>query len=121
MHIAWKSHKLVLIMSSSNNTLQFDSEGFLLDLALWDESVAHLMADRESITLTPAHFDVIYLLRDFYKKHQVAPANRPLVKLARESLGQDKGNSIYLMTLFPESPAKYAAKIAGLPKPPNCL
>jgi len=25
------------------------------------------------------------------------------------------------MTLFPQSPAKLAAKISGLPKPPNCF
>ena len=108
-------------MSNKQKELAFDNEGFLLELDQWDESVADAIAKRENITLTQAHFDVIYLLRDFYQKHQVAPANRPLVKLAKESLGQDKGNSIYLMTLFPESPAKYAAKIAGLPKPPNCL
>ncbi len=108
-------------MSTATPSLAFDQEGFLLDLALWDESVAHQIAKRDAIVLTQAHFDVIYLLRDFYKKHQVAPANRPLVKLTKENLGQDKGNSIYLMTLFPESPAKFAAKIAGLPKPPNCL
>ena len=108
-------------MSTPNPPLTFDQEGFLLDLSLWNESVAHEISKRDGIILTQAHFDVIYLLRDFYQKHQVAPANRPLVKLAKENLGQDKGNSIYLMTLFPESPAKFAAKIAGLPKPPNCL
>jgi len=108
-------------MSTPHPALAVDQEGFLLDLTLWDESIAHQIANQDGIVLTQAHFDVIYLLRDFYQKHQVAPANRPLVKLAKENLGQDKGNSIYLMTLFPESPAKFAAKIAGLPKPPNCL
>ena len=108
-------------MSDSQSPLAFDQEGFLLDLALWNETIAREIAKRDAIALTQAHFDVIYLLRDFYRKHQVAPANRPLVKLVKENLGLDKGNSIYLMTLFPESPAKFAAKIAGLPKPPNCL
>ena len=28
---------------------------------------------------------------------------------------------IYLMSLFPGSPAKLGSKIAGLPKPENCL
>ena len=101
--------------------LQFDKEGFLLTLELWSEDVAKDIASGENIQLTKEHFDVIYLLRDFYQKHEVAPANRPLVKLVKTKLSEDKGNSIYLMTLFPESPAKIAAKIAGLPKPPNCL
>lgn len=101
--------------------LTFDKEGFLTSLNLWDEHVANAIAKKEGIELTDAHFEVIYLLRDFYQKHEVAPANRPLVKLVKTQISEEKGNSIYLMTLFPESPAKIGAKIAGLPKPPNCL
>lgn len=104
-----------------NNELTFDKEGFLTNLTLWDENVANSIAQKEGIELTDAHFEVIYLLRDFYQKYEVAPANRPLVKLVKTQISEEKGNSIYLMTLFPESPAKIGAKIAGLPKPPNCL
>ncbi len=104
-----------------DNELAFDKEGFLTTLDLWNEDVAHEIAKQEGLTLSQEHFDVIYLLRDFYQKHEVAPANRPLVKLVKTQISEDKGNSIYLMTLFPESPAKIGAKIAGLPKPPNCL
>jgi tRNA 2-thiouridine synthesizing protein E len=43
------------------------------------------------------------------------------VKAVKQSLGDDKGRSIYLMQLFPGSPAKLAARLAGLPKPDNCL
>jgi len=46
---------------------------------------------------------------------------RPLVKFVGQELGKDKGNSMYLLTLFPGSPAKLGSKIAGLPKPENCL
>jgi tRNA 2-thiouridine synthesizing protein E len=46
---------------------------------------------------------------------------RPLVKLVKEQLGEDCGSSVYLMGLFGGSPAKTAAKIAGLPRPTNCL
>jgi len=108
-------------MSNPINELTFDKEGFLTSLELWNEDVAHTIAEKENLTLSKEHFDVIYLLRDFYKKHEVAPANRPLVKLVKTQIAEEKGNSIYLMTLFPESPAKIGAKIAGLPKPPNCL
>lgn len=104
-----------------NKEIAFDKEGFLLTLDLWTEEIAREIAQKEKITLSQDHLDVIYLLRNFYQKHQVAPANRPLVKLVKTQLSEDKGNSIYLLTLFPESPAKIAAKIAGLPKPPNCL
>lgn len=100
---------------------QFDDEGFLLDLSIWSEDLAKEIASHIDIELTPAHFEIIHALRHFYQQHEVAPANRPFVKLIKNEFGPEKGNSIYLMTLFPESPAKIAAKIAGLPKPANCL
>ena len=74
-----------------------------------------------SITLTDEHWAVIEILRTFYQRFDTAPAMRPLVKWVKQELGADKGNSIYLMGLFPESPAKVAALIAGLPRPTNCL
>ena len=46
---------------------------------------------------------------------------RALVKYVRLRLGDDKGRSIYLLRLFPGSPAKIGSRIAGLPKPANCL
>lgn len=101
--------------------IEFDSEGFLKDLTLWSEALAKTMALNEGITISPAHMEVIYLLRESYHKHKVPLANRPFVKLVKNHLGSDKGNSIYLLTLFPESPAKICAKISGLPKPANCL
>lgn len=103
------------------NTAEFDDEGFLINLDSWDEKLAAHIASGENITLSPAHFEIIHTLRTFYHEHEVALANRPFVKLIKNTYGPDKGNSIYLMTLFPESPAKIAAKIAGLPKPANCL
>lgn len=98
-----------------------DAECYLQDLATWDGSVAEWLATQEQLTLTAQHWEVIDLLRDYYQRTEVSPAMRPLVKLVRENLGQDKGQSIYLMQLFGESPAKTAAKLAGLPRPTNCI
>ena len=98
-----------------------DKEGYLLNLNDWDEEIAHHLAILEDITLTDNHWEIIYLLRDFYQEFQVSPAMRPLVKAISKKLGKDKGKSIYLMTLFPGSPAKLIAKLAGLPKPENCI
>ena len=100
---------------------EFDTEGYLLDLDAWSEAVARDVARREGIELTAAHWQIIGVLRDFYDRTGVAPSMRPLVKLVREALGPECGNSIHLLTLFPGSPAKLAAKIAGLPRPTNCV
>lgn len=99
----------------------FDEEGYLLDLNNWSESLAEEVAEKEGLSLTAAHWEIIHLLRRFYTQFEVSPAMRPLVKAVTKELGPDKGKSIYLMQLFPGSPPKLAAKIAGLPKPANCL
>ena len=99
----------------------FDKEGFLRRLDDWTPQVAEQIAAREQLTLTEAHWEVIRLLRDYYREFDSSPAMRPLVKYCGLKLGGDKGRSIYLMSLFPGSPAKLGSKIAGLPKPDNCL
>lgn len=98
-----------------------DKEGFLYEPRLWTPAVAEHLAQEAGIELSGSHWEVIEVLRDFYHKHDLSPAMRVLVKTVRAELGEEKGNSIYLMQLFPGSPAKLAAKLAGLPKPANCL
>ncbi|MCB1731833.1 MAG: TusE/DsrC/DsvC family sulfur relay protein [Halieaceae bacterium] len=99
----------------------FDREGFLRSLEDWTPEVAEQIAAREQLVLTDAHWEVIRLLRDYYREFDSSPAMRPLVKYCALKLGSDKGRSIYLLSLFPGSPAKLGSKIAGLPKPDNCL
>tara|TARA_R110002051_G_scaffold95821_2_gene165962 strand:- start:129353 stop:129691 length:339 start_codon:yes stop_codon:yes gene_type:complete len=101
--------------------IALDPEGFLLDLDDWSEPVAVILAEREGLELSPEHLEVVRLLRQFYQQYQLSPAMRPLVKYIGQQLGADKGSSLYLLRLFPGSPAKLASKIAGLPKPDNCL
>lgn len=99
----------------------FDDEGFLVDLNLWNEALATSLAEKEGVTLSPEHFDVLYAARRYQASFDLSPEMRPLVKWVGQELGKDKGNSIYLMTLFPQSTAKLVSKIAGLPKPLNCI
>jgi tRNA 2-thiouridine synthesizing protein E len=101
--------------------MQVDEEGFLLNLDDWTPAIAQQLATEHDITLTEAHFELIELLRDYYRNFDHAPAMRPLVAFVKKHLGEEKGQSMYLMSLFPGSPAKLGAKIAGLPKPENCL
>lgn len=98
-----------------------DKEGFLCELSHWSPDVALQLASAESIVLTEQHWEVIYLLRRYYQEYDSSPAMRALVKYCARELGPQKGRSIYLLSLFPGSPAKVGSKIAGLPKPENCL
>ena len=108
-------------MQVDGREIALDKEGFLQSLDDWSEAVAAELALREEIELTPAHMEVILLLRRFYHTYQLSPAMRPLVKFVGQELGKEKGSSMYLLSLFPGSPAKLGSKFAGLPKPDNCL
>lgn len=90
------------------------------DLSDWSTEVAIQLAESESITLTDNHWEIIDLIRDFYSRYKISPTMRVLVRQVRDKLGQEKGRSVYLLTLFPDNPLKLLSKIAGLPKPPNC-
>lgn len=109
------------ILLVNSHQVALDKDGFLVSLTDWNETVAEALAANEGILLSEAHFEIIYALRQFYAEYQLSPAMRPLVKYIGQTLGKDKGSSIYLLSLFPDSPAKLASKLAGLPKPNNCL
>lgn len=99
-----------------------DNEGFLEDAYSWNKDIATVIAGEDNVELTTHHMEIIEFLRAFYNEHEMSPpSNRLFVKAVREALGEGKGNSIYLMQLFPGTPAKTACRIAGLPRPTNCL
>ena len=101
--------------------IALDKDGFLVDLADWNEPVAEALADREDLALEADHWEILWLLREFYAEFQLSPATRPLIKYTALKLGAERGNSMHLNRLFKGTPAKLAAKLAGLPKPSNCL
>ncbi|MCG7575247.1 MULTISPECIES: TusE/DsrC/DsvC family sulfur relay protein [unclassified Halomonas] len=106
---------------NANKKVQIDPEGYLVKQSDWDDGVAALLAADEGLALTEEHWELIRVVRDFYTRYEMAPAMRPLVKATKQALGEEKGRSVYLMRLFPGSPPKRLARIAGLPKPTNCL
>ena len=105
----------------NGKSIETDEEGYLVNLSDWSEDVANHMAAVEGLQLTPAHWDVVNFLREYYEEFQIAPAVRVLTKAIGKKLGADKGNSTYLYELFPYGPAKQACKIGGLPKPTGCV
>jgi len=108
-------------LSVQGRAISLDADGYLVDLSDWNEAVAEALAEREGLALEEAHWEILHLLRRFYDSYQLSPANRPLVKYVAIELGPQKGNSLHLNRLFKGTPAKLAAKLAGLPKPTNCL
>jgi tRNA 2-thiouridine synthesizing protein E len=105
----------------AGKSFEVDEEGYLVNLADWDEEVAKYLAAEEKVDMTDSHWEVINFLREYYSEYQIAPAIRVLTKAVAKKLGPDKGNNKYLYELFPYGPAKQACKIAGLPKPTGCI
>jgi tRNA 2-thiouridine synthesizing protein E len=105
----------------NGNTYETDEEGYLITLAEWNEDIGKVLAQSENVDMTPAHWEVVNFLREYYNEYQIAPAVRVLTKAIGKQLGAEKGNSKYLYDLFPYGPAKQACKIAGLPKPTGCV
>ncbi|MGM0985083.1 MAG: TusE/DsrC/DsvC family sulfur relay protein [Pseudomonadota bacterium] len=108
-----------LTINSKKHAL--DPEGYLVNMNDWSPEVAEALANEEGIALTSEHWEILEVVRDFYDRYEMAPAMRPLVKSVGKILGPEKGRSIHLMRLFPGSPAKIVARLAGLPKPTHCL
>lgn len=108
-------------LTVGDRDIALDKDGFLVDLRDWSQPVAEALASREGISLTADHWEILALLRQFYEEYQLSPATRPLIKYTALKLGPEKGNSPHLNRLFNGTPAKLAAKLAGLPKPTNCI
>jgi len=100
---------------------EIDEEGFLLKMADWSEAIAIAMAAEDDIELSSEHWEVINFLREYFIEYEFAPAVRILTKAIAKKLGNDKGNSRYLYSLFPYGPAKQGCRFAGLPKPTGCV
>lgn len=105
----------------SEQVLETSDDGFLRDAMLWNEQVAVVLAEREGICISPAHWEILFFIRDYYFQYRHLPNARMFAAAIRKTLGEEKANSRYLQKLFPAGPLKYACKLAGLPKPPTCL
>jgi TusE/DsrC/DsvC family sulfur relay protein len=96
-------------------TLALDKDGHLANPSDWSESIAREIAQAEGIgELTDQHWAVIKFMRGVYQQEGAPPSIR---RITRES-GVDTKT---LYELFPNGPAKKAAKVAGLPKPNSCI
>ncbi len=104
-----------------NVTIGVDDKGYMLDAEAWSAEIARSFAKKDGMELTPQHFEIIHMLRDYYFEFEMAPPIRLLIKAIGHRLGAEKANSRYLYRLFPEGPAKQACRYAGLPKPVSCV
>ena len=97
--------------------MTLDEEGYLVDPADWNESIAEDLARRERIALTDAHWTVIRFMRRYYEEHHIAPDARHVMKHLAKVKAAGKAGRNDLFVLFPYGYVKQACKIAGMRRP----
>ncbi|MBT8419327.1 MAG: TusE/DsrC/DsvC family sulfur relay protein [Gammaproteobacteria bacterium] len=96
--------------------LETTETGFLANLDDWNEQVANVIAEEESITLTERHWDVIKYLRDeYFNNRENQPNTRTMVKELGKLWGE-KIDTKAIFDLFPGNPSKQAGRIGGIPE-----
>jgi tRNA 2-thiouridine synthesizing protein E len=96
----------------------YDRPHNLEGLGSWSQSKANELAVLEGIKLTPAHWEVIYALRNHYQEYGPDSSARSLLHCMEVEFGE-RGGKKYLYELFPRGPVNQACRIAGIPLPPH--
>lgn len=93
-----------------------DQEGYIQDMDEWSEGFATAIAEKEGITLTDDHWEVIRYIREFHDMHQVQAQVLDMIKHFKKKWGKERGNNKYLHELFPTGggPQKQGNRIAGI-------
>ena len=102
------------IVTLGGKEIEVDEDGFIQQPELWDEDVARDLARQDGIEeMTADHWQVVYYIRNYWLKFEIAPLIRRLCKETEKDI-----DTIY--DLFSAGPADGACKIAGLPTPTGC-
>ena len=95
--------------------VETDTEGYLLHGEQWSEAFAQVLARQEGLALTPAHWEVIHFLRDFYFESGVQAQVRVMIRHFSTLWGPERGSNHALHEMFPRGgPQKQGNRLAGL-------
>lgn len=95
-------------------TVEFDQDGFMVDPNAWSAEIGQAIAESIGIELTDRHWVVINFARKEFEEKGEAPTLRRITKTTDV-------NTKELYALFPNGPAKQAARVSGLGKPTGCI
>ena len=105
-----------------NHLPSLDDDGHLKNHNDWTPKIAQRLADTIGVTLESEHYQIIGEVRVFFETYHHSPSTRPLIKYLMASLPNLDISNQKLQQLFNTGlVARHVNRIAGLPKPPNCL
>ncbi|MEB3766588.1 TusE/DsrC/DsvC family sulfur relay protein [Acinetobacter sp. MD2] len=102
-------------------TFELDQDGHLVDYTIWNDAVAQELAQSLEISLSPWHFEVLHAVRQFYQQFGHSPATRPLIKYLMKTVSSDIDNAMLQQQFNTGLVARHLSRLAGVPKPANCL
>jgi TusE/DsrC/DsvC family sulfur relay protein len=105
----------------NGKTYEVSDNGNLINIGLWSPKLAIFMAEKENLTLTDQHWELIDFIRQFYFEYGIAPMVHLLRNHLREAWGEEKSSEAYLYTLFPHGPSRQGCRVGGLPEPQGCI
>jgi tRNA 2-thiouridine synthesizing protein E len=109
------SYQPMRYLDVGDRRVETDSEGYLVDRDQWSEDFAREQARREGLELTPAHWDVIRYLREYFFEHGVQAQVRVMIRHFTEAWGPERGSNHHLHEMFPRGgPQKQGNRLAGL-------
>ena len=108
---------LAMTLTVNGTDIELNENGYLVDLDQWNENVAEALAEKEGLTLSERHWDVIrYLREEYFDNNANQPNNRVMAKAMGAKWQGEKVTASTLFELFPGTPSKQAGLIAGLPE-----
>ena len=102
-------------------SLELDQDGHLVDYTIWNEDVAQELANSLDLELSEWHFQILNAVRQFYAQFGHSPATRPLIKFLMKTLSADMSNALLQEKFNTGLVARHLSRLAGVPKPANCL
>ena len=108
--------------SLSTINVALDQDGHLCDHTLWTPVIAQQLANTLAVDIDTERLAVLQQVRAFFVKFNHTPATRPLIKWLQQTLPDYDISNQKLQQLFNTGlVARHVNRLAGLPKPPNCL
>lgn len=101
--------------------LALDQDGHLVDYTGWNQAVAQQLAQSLDLELTDWHFEILQAVRQFYQQFGHSPATRPLIKFLMKTVSPEINNAELQQRFNTGLVARHLSRLAGIPKPANCL
>lgn len=101
--------------------LELDQDGHLVDYTQWNTAVATELAKTLDLELTDWHLEILMAVRSFYQQYGHSPATRPLIKFLMKTVSPEINNAVLQQRFNTGLVARHLSRLAGVPKPANCL